>query len=133
MTRIAWHRRIARLRTAEDGSSAVEFALVAPILVSLIFGVFEFGRAIWTQGMLDYAVEQASRCASVNATTCGSSSATATYASQQTSPLNLPASVFTASTGSCGNLVSASYAFKFVATGLFPYNITLTSQSCYPI
>lgn len=123
---------LRRLGRSERGSSAVEFALVAPALVTMLFGVFEFGRAIWTQGLLDYAVEQASRCASINSTSCGSNSAIATFASQQTTPLNLPASIFTATTIACGHSVTASYAFQFVASALLPFNITLTSQSCFP-
>jgi len=123
---------LRRLRRSDAGSSAVEFAMVAPFLITMLFGIFEFGRALWTQSMLDFAVEQASRCATINTTTCNSANAIATYASQQTAPLNLPAATFTASTPSCGNQVRASYAFNFVSPNLFPYSITLTSQSCYP-
>jgi len=133
-------RPLARLCADETGSNAVEFALVAPFLIGLLFGIFEFGRAVWTQGILDYAVEQASRCASVNATTCNTSTAIKSFAATQTAPLGLPSTVFSASTPACGNLVSASYVFNFVGTmplvsntGLFPTTITLTSQSCYPI
>lgn len=133
-------RVLARLVTAKDGVQAVEFALVVPMLVALIFGIYEFGLAVWTQGMLDYAVEQASRCASINATTCSSATAIKSYAAQQTAPLNLPTTVFSATTPSCGNLVSASYVFSFVgtmpiiqSTALFPTSITLTSSSCYPL
>jgi Flp pilus assembly protein TadG len=133
-------RFLARLAAAKDGVQAVEFALVLPMLVALIFGIYEFGLAVWTQGMLDYAVEQASRCASINATTCSSATAIKSYASQQTAPLNLPTTVFSATTPTCGNLVSASYVFSFVgtmpiiqSTSLFPTSITLTSSSCYPL
>ena len=143
MSRFPLHRkilRIAHLYADESGANAVEFALVAPLLIGLLFGIFEFGQAIWTQGVLEYAVEQAARCASINTTTCGSSAAIKTYASQQTSPLNLAASVFSASTPTCGNQVTASYVFSFVgtlplinSTALFPTSVTLTSSSCYPI
>lgn len=121
-----------RLGAAERGSSAVEFALIAPFLLTMLFGIVEFGRALWIQGLLDYAVEQASRCASIDTSTCNSSGAIATYASQQTAPLNLPAADFSATTQSCGNQVKASYPFTFVVPKLLPYNITLKSQSCFP-
>jgi Flp pilus assembly protein TadG len=132
----AWRaaaRGLRRLGAAQDGTAAVEFAMVATALVLLVFGVFEFGRAMWTQSMLDFAVEQASRCASVDTTTCTSAATTASYASAQTAPLNLPAATFTATTATCGNKVTASYAFTFVTANLFPYAITLTSQSCFPL
>lgn len=143
MSRCAFHRlipRLARLCADEGGANAVEFAIVAPLLIGMLFGIFEFGQAVWTQGVLDYAVEQAARCASINTTTCSSSSAIATYASQQTSPLNLASSVFSATTPTCGNQVTASYKFSFLGTmplirgtPLFPTSVTLTSSSCYPI
>jgi Flp pilus assembly protein TadG len=123
---------VRRLGAAERGSSAVEFALVLPILLTMLLGVVEFGRALWIQGLLDYAVEQASRCASVNTTTCNSAGAIQSYAAQQTAPLDLPSSVFSATTQACGNKVTASYPFTFIVQGLFPYDITLTSQSCFP-
>ena len=133
-------RAAARLATAEDGSNAVEFALVLPMLIALLFGIYEFGQAMWTQGILDYAVQQAARCATVNATTCATSTAIKTFAAGQTSPLNLPTTAFTVTTPACGHQVSASYVFSFVgrvavihSTALFPTSVTLTSSSCYPI
>ncbi|HXQ49784.1 MAG TPA: TadE family protein [Stellaceae bacterium] len=137
MARIASH--VARFRADQRGSNVVEFALVVPILLAFLFGIFEFGQAAWTQGILDFAVEQAARCASVNTTACGSSSLTASFAAGLTKPLNLPASVFNASTPGCGNLVTASYQLNFIGNmplfgaSLFPTSITLTSRSCYPV
>jgi Flp pilus assembly protein TadG len=37
---------LRRLRLEERGTSVVEFALVAPILFLLIFGIFDFGRVL---------------------------------------------------------------------------------------
>jgi Flp pilus assembly protein TadG len=126
-------RALCRFGRAEDGAGAVEFAIIVPILMSVFFGIFEFGRALWTQGVLDYAVEQAARCASINTTTCSSVSTIQTFAAAQTTPLNLATSIFTVTTPTCGHQVAASYPFAFVATGLFSYSLTLTSTSCYPI
>lgn len=133
-------RPLARLGADERGAYAVEFALVAPLLIGLLFGIFEFGRALWTQGILDYAVEQASRCASINTATCGTTVQIQNYAASQTAPLNLQPSVFTPIVAGGCNKVSASYKFSFVGTmplvnetALFPTSVTLTSSSCYPI
>jgi Flp pilus assembly protein TadG len=46
-----------RNRGAQTGASAVEFALVVVLFVTLLFGVVEFGRAVW----LHQAVAAASR------------------------------------------------------------------------
>jgi Flp pilus assembly protein TadG len=129
---------LARFRACRRGSNAVEFALVAPLLIGFLFGIYEVGLEIWTQGILDFAVEQAARCASVNSATCGTASATETYAATQTAPLGLSSSTFTASTASCGNQVTASYDFVFIGTfpikgaALLPNSVTLTSSSCFP-
>ena len=146
---------LRRLGRDAHGNTAIEFAFLAPFLIAIFFGIFEFGRAIWVQGILDYAVEQAARCYSINTSTCGSASATQTYAAQQAAPL--PAAspacpsgatcpVFTASqpaSGTCAgeNEVTGSYDFSFLSIGAlpilgqapFPTSITLSSQSCYPI
>ena len=129
---------LARFRASERGSNAVEFALVAPLLIGFLFGIYEVGLAIWTQGLLDFAVEQAARCAAVNSTICGTASATETYAATQTAPLGLASSTFTASTASCGSQVTASYDFVFIGrfpikgNALLPNSVTLTSTSCFP-
>jgi Flp pilus assembly protein TadG len=48
------------------GVSAVEFALLAPVLLSMMFGVIEFGRVAYTQGVVSFAAEEATRYAVVN-------------------------------------------------------------------
>ncbi len=35
---------LGRLRRRQDGAAAVEFALVVPLFLTLMFGIFEFGR-----------------------------------------------------------------------------------------
>jgi Flp pilus assembly protein TadG len=141
-------RTLLRLRHDERGATAVEFAMLAPFLIALFFGIFEFGRALWIQGILDYAVEQAARCWAINTTLCGSASATETFAGGQSAPLPYAATcpvgqvcpVFTATQPSCGDQVQATYTFDFIKIGSLPIlgakplptSITLTSQSCYP-
>jgi Flp pilus assembly protein TadG len=146
--RTSGHKGLLRFGRDERGATAVEFAMVAPFLIALFFGIFELGRALWIQGILDYAVEQAARCEAINTTTCGSASATETFAGGQAAPLpyasTCPAGqicpVFTATAPSCGYEVKATYNFDFLSIGSLPIlgsnplptSITLKSQSCYP-
>jgi Flp pilus assembly protein TadG len=149
MTRRLLHRALQALvrfgRDESGGSELVEFAFVGPLVMLLLVGIYQFGTAIWTQGVLDYAVEQAARCASVNTASCASATAITNYAAGLTSPLNLPASTFTSTqpgSGTCSgeNKVTASYTFNFVSIGAitylhtaaFPTSVTLTASSCYP-
>lgn len=135
MTAAATRHRFAclpRLWADRRGATAVEFAMLLPVFLPLLFGVIQFGQMFWTQTAMQHAVEMAARCATINSTTCGTASATQTYAAAQAYGLTLPTGTFTASTAACGNEVVASYSFPFVTTW-FPATINLTAQSCYPM
>ena len=49
------------LSRSEQGSVAIEFALVAPILLVLVFGIVEFGRAYNAKVELAAAVREGAR------------------------------------------------------------------------
>jgi Flp pilus assembly protein TadG len=49
------------LRANERGAAAVEFALLAPVLIMLLFGIMEFGRAYSTQISLTNAAREGAR------------------------------------------------------------------------
>lgn len=59
--------RLSRFRFGRDdrGAAAVEFALVLPILVVLVFGVVDFGRALFAYNYLTSAVREGGRFAAV--------------------------------------------------------------------
>lgn len=50
-----------RFRKDEAGATALEFALLAVPLLSLTFGIVEFGRALFLQQSLTYATDKAAR------------------------------------------------------------------------
>lgn len=56
--------RIRRFRR-DDGAAAVEFALVLPLLLILVFGIIDFGRLMYTANTLTSAVREGARFASV--------------------------------------------------------------------
>jgi Flp pilus assembly protein TadG len=119
-------------RNDRAGSVAVEMAVVLPLVLLVIVGLMEFGRVLWTQATLDYAVEAAARCAVVNSVACGSTAQTQAYAVDRAAGLTLSPSTFSVATTSCGLRVSASLPVEFIAPGLLPYAITLTATACYP-
>jgi len=49
----------------EKGQSLVEFALVIPLLLLLVIGIFEFGRAWMTRNLMTGAAREAARMAAV--------------------------------------------------------------------
>lgn len=56
-------RRVRRLRRQRRGAAAVEFALVAPVLFLLVFGMIEFGRLVMVQQILTNASREGARLA----------------------------------------------------------------------
>jgi Flp pilus assembly protein TadG len=127
-----------------DGSAAIEFGLVLPFLIALIYGVIELSRMLWGLGVLNFAVEQGARYAAVNCAS-GCSTDAAHYAASYAGlaiGLAPDASQFTVDTGStCGSgvagaRVSVSVAFTTAVLQLLPngnaFSVTLAAQSCYP-
>lgn len=60
-------RAIRRLRFArsDGGAALVEFAIVLPLLLTIVFGIVDFARAFYTQNNLTSAVREGARWASV--------------------------------------------------------------------
>lgn len=56
------------IRTRQDGQSLVEFALLLPVLLLIIFGVVDFGRAIFQYSTVAESARQADRLAVVDQT-----------------------------------------------------------------
>jgi Flp pilus assembly protein TadG len=134
-------RITARLWRAPGGATAVEMAFLLPVFVLFLLGIEEFGRAIWTQTQLQFAVEAASRCAAVSPSLCTPS--VEAYAASRVFGMSVPSSAFTytpnatcgvasSATGSGGAQVDASYLFPAIVPQLVPVSVTLTAKSCHP-
>lgn len=50
---------------SERAAALVEFAIVLPVLLLLVFGIIDFGRALYTQNNLSAAVREGARRAAV--------------------------------------------------------------------
>jgi Flp pilus assembly protein TadG len=53
--------RFSRLAADNAGVSAVEFALIAPVLLMMVLGIFDLGHNMYTTSMLQGAIQQAAR------------------------------------------------------------------------
>jgi len=58
-------RWLARFRRAEDGQALVEFALLMPILLLILVGIIEFGRAWSAHQVLTDAAREGARKAAI--------------------------------------------------------------------
>lgn len=50
-----------RFARSEGGASAAEFAIIAPIFLTMVFGIFQFGWALHCASSVRYALEEATR------------------------------------------------------------------------
>ena len=55
------------LRGRQDGQTLVEFALVLPIFLLVVFGVFDLGRAVYTNSVVSQAAREGARLAATEA------------------------------------------------------------------
>jgi Flp pilus assembly protein TadG len=141
----SWHRGVlGRLWRARGGATAVEMAFLLPVFMLFLLGICEFGRALWTQTALQFAVEAAARCAAVSPSLCTAPGGTVMdvegYAASQAFGMTIPSSAFHYEpNATCGvpsaataTQVTASYVFPAVVPALVPVDVTLTAKSCHP-
>lgn len=85
----------ARWRRDQNGASAVEFAIVSTPLLLFMFGILEFGRAIWIEQALQSTaartarcialkIPQTSACSSSNINGCGCYDSSGNYSTSNT-------------------------------------------------
>ncbi len=142
---------LRRITAAEGGATAVEFALVAPMFLMLVFGAIEFGRVLWTEQALQEAAIAGARCMAIaqgtkpngSCTASGSYSYTTTYVQNVASGwgLTLPnAGISLNNSASCGGTggfskVTLTKTFTSAVPLLVHLSaggITLTASGCYP-
>jgi Flp pilus assembly protein TadG len=113
------------------GSALIQFALILPPFLMMMFGVAEVGRVLWLQNAMHYAVQQAARCAAINTTTCSAANV-GSYAAGA-SGANVPAAAFTLTSPdpSCGRQVKGQYAVR-LNIPYYKATWTLNAQACFP-
>lgn len=128
-------QRLAALLRREDGVAMVEFAFAAPVLFSMLFGIMQFGQALWIRNSLQYAAFVAGRYAMAHA------SATVSDLTQQVdsaasglSTASITVNVTTSTVGSTDYVtITATYPFTFL-TSYLPYGtVTLSAESRVPL
>jgi Flp pilus assembly protein TadG len=60
----------SRASASTRGNTLTEFAFILPLLVMVIFGLIDFGRALYTYHFISDAAREASRWASVRGNQC---------------------------------------------------------------
>lgn len=109
----------------ERGSAVVEFALIVPILILIVLGIAEFGRAYQAQTMLSQAAREAARSMAIN----DDAALAKTTAVGYFPALGLTPGQIAVSPASCtaGQAVTITITQPFTfLTGMFGDNINLT-------
>ncbi|GAA1429496.1 hypothetical protein GCM10009616_11700 [Microlunatus lacustris] len=116
---------------SDRGAAAVEFALVAPLLLVVVLGIAEFGRAYDTKAALSQAAREGARALAV-----GSTPAVARAAARAAAPqlvladANIAVTPSTCLGAAAGVNAKVDVTARFVfLTGLLGAPMTLTGTS----
>lgn len=127
-------RNIMRRRNRKDqrGAYLLEFAIVAPAFVFLLFGIMEFGRAIWAYSSVAHAAREGVRFAIVRGQE-SSQSATAndvqTYVRSRAGLSPVQVTTTWQPDNKPGSVVQVKVDYSFQPTLPFIPSISLTSTS----
>jgi len=114
----------------QQGTTAVEFAIVAPVFIALLVGTIALCVALFLIGSLHFAVEDGARCASVKTTICSDAASTVAYTqSHYFGPDVSP--TFTYAAAACGNSVSASISYS-MDVGFKTFVVPISATACFP-
>ncbi|MCW2683271.1 MAG: tadE [Blastococcus sp.] len=103
----------------ERGATAVEFALILPLLIVLVLGIAEFGRAFQVQGTLSAAAREGVRLMALQNDPLAAR-ATVRNAATSLDPTITDAQI-TITPASCPPLQSGSAAVRLTITYPMPY------------
>ena len=118
------------LHRNQDGTTAVEFAIIAPVFFMLILGTIGFCFALFLVGSLHYAVEDGARCASVKTTICTNATSIIAYTQSRYMGPNV-SPTFTYASAACGNSVSASISYS-MNVGFTTFVVPISATACFP-
>ena len=137
-------RRTARRAPRDRGAAAVEFALLLPMLLLLVFGIIDFGRALNAQITLTQAAREGARLDAIGNANFATSTGTAATGLSGVTVAPAP-TTYTCKTNDAGTnanaIVKVSYNFTFITPvaaiaslfgSTFGSTMTLTATGVMP-
>jgi hypothetical protein len=113
------------------GTSAIEFALVGPIFIMLLVGIFYMCMCLSVVGGMHYAVEEGARCASVKTAVCTDNTTTVAYTQNHYyGPGSAPTFTYDPA-AACGHSVNGSIEYV-LDLGLKQLTVPITATACFP-
>ena len=119
------------LRRDQQGTTAVEFGIIAPVFIALLVGTMGLCVALFLIGSLHFAVEDGARCASVKTTICADGPTTVAYTQSRYLGPSGVTPTFTYAAAACGNSVSASITYS-VNVLFKTLVIPISATACFP-
>ena len=117
----------------QEGTTAVEFAIIAPIFILIVLGTIGLCFALFLVGSLHFAVEDGARCASVKSDICPDQTTTIAYTQSRYLGPNV-SPTFTTVAGACGlgsNSVTGTVNYS-MNIGPRTFVIPITATACFP-
>jgi Flp pilus assembly protein TadG len=121
---------LLRMRDCRQASTAVESAIILPVMLLLLLGGMEAARLAWERSALQFAVQEAARCAVVQPGVCGTTAQIQSFAASKVAGFSIPTADFTVTTPACGTQVAASVPYSFALFPIFAAAPTLSARVC---
>ena len=133
-------KKVYKLLRSISGASAVEFALLAPVFLTMLFGIIEGSRMFWMKQALDEIAYSTARCMSVSSA-CDTVTSQQSFATGRATGYGLriaTADVILAANVTCrgqpaGNSVTVSAPFRTALGELLPMPTTVSATACFPV
>lgn len=134
-------QRIRIFARDRAGAALVEFALLAPVMLAMLFALIEGGRLYWVKQTLNEVAYTTARCMSVSSA-CASDDAPQSYAVERARDYAILvdlSDVTVAENTTCrgvtgSNEVSITHHFNSPAKGLLPFlPDELSAIACFPV
>jgi Flp pilus assembly protein TadG len=126
---------LRRLWHARDGVTALEFAILGPVMLSFMLGAIDMGRMLYVRQGLEYATQEAARYYMLNPTSA-TSTVTTYLQSKMVGGMGGSVNIAYADTANCNGsasvtctMISATYNFSFIASYLGIGNKTLQARA----
>lgn len=138
-------RLISRLLQSRDGTTSLEFAVIAPVFLMLLLGIPAAGFLLWAKGAIELAASQTARCVAIGSADCTDRTAYTAYATSILADWGIaslisPITVTSQSYVTCNRLAGPFSSVTITsATGIGPSfvaplsNLMLTATACYPM
>lgn len=116
-----------RLLVDNNGATAVEFAIIAPVVLMIMFGIIQLSVAALTVASLHYAAEKGARCAALKTdweTDCD-------FTTYYFAPGSPPKFVLDKTEQPCGVMLTATVTYN-LSVLVYQRAIKLSGKSCFP-